>query len=220
VGGRRDSAVRLQGEVTNVSERIGFSCAAACLAIAVAVLATGPAFAHPGVGEARGLWNGFLHPMLGWDHLTAMLSVGVIAGHLGGRARLRLPASFIASLLAGAGLGLCGASLLLVETGIALSLAALGALVCRLPARPVSSLYAALACFGLFHGFAHGSEAPADASGAFFVLGLGLAAVLVHAAGLALGAVLREDVGAARLTVRGAGCALAVVGTGLALHLV
>jgi urease accessory protein len=150
----------------------------------------------------------------------AMLAVGVIAGQLGGRARLLLPAGFIGSMLAGAGLGLGGASLLIVETGIALSLAGLGALICTLSARSVWSLYAAIACFGLFHGFAHGSEAPADASGLSFVLGLGLAAGLIHAGGIVMGGVLREKAGAARLAIRSAGGALAVLGTGLALHLV
>jgi urease accessory protein len=189
------------------------------LATALAILAAGPAFAHSG-GGAQGFANGFLHPMLGWDHLTAMLAVGVIAGQLGGRARLLLPASFIGSMLAGAGLALGGASLVIVETGIALSLAGLGALISTLTARPVPTLYAFVACFGFFHGFAHGSEAPADASGLAYVIGLTLAAGLVHAGGIMTGGVLREDAGAARLAIRSAGGALAAFGTGLALHLV
>jgi urease accessory protein len=153
------------------------------VATALAILAARPAFAQSGGAAAHGPANGFLHPMLGWDHLMAMLAVGEIAGQFGGRARLILPANFTGSTLGGAGLALGGASLFSVETGIALSLAGLGALICTLAARPVSSLYAGIACLGLVHGFAHSSEASADATGLSFVLGLGLAAGLVHAAG-------------------------------------
>lgn len=48
--------------------------------------------AHPGHGPA-GFVTGFIHPLTGWDHLMAMLAVGLWASQLGGRARWALPAS-------------------------------------------------------------------------------------------------------------------------------
>ena len=75
-----------------------------------AITASAPALAHPGHPLAdSGLLSGLLHPMLGWDHLLTMLVVGIWAAQLGGRARLWVPASFLALMAVGAGLaGLAG----------------------------------------------------------------------------------------------------------------
>ena len=35
------------------------------------------AFAHPG-HETAGMLSGMLHPLLGWDHLLAMVAVGML----------------------------------------------------------------------------------------------------------------------------------------------
>ena len=55
----------------------------------VTVLAS-PAWAHPqhlhGPGMEHGLAAGFLHPLLGLDHLLAMFAVGLLAAQVGGRA--------------------------------------------------------------------------------------------------------------------------------------
>lgn len=59
----------------------------------VTVLFAAPAAAHTGAGVSAGLWHGVLHPLGGLDHLLTMLSVGVFAALLGGRARWLVPAS-------------------------------------------------------------------------------------------------------------------------------
>ncbi len=35
------------------------------------------AVAHEGAGVGGGLVSGFLHPILGWDHVVAMVAVGL-----------------------------------------------------------------------------------------------------------------------------------------------
>ena len=49
--------------------------------VTVALVAT-PAGAHTGL-PARGLVDGLVHPVLGADHLAAMVAVGVLVGAVG-----------------------------------------------------------------------------------------------------------------------------------------
>lgn len=60
-----------------------------------------PAFAHPGHGLHNTLTQGFLHPLDGVDHVLAMVCVGFLAFSLGGRARLAIPVTFVAMMIAG-----------------------------------------------------------------------------------------------------------------------
>ncbi|MEO8280425.1 MAG: HupE/UreJ family protein, partial [Ideonella sp.] len=41
------------------------------------------AFAHEGAGMVGGFTSGFLHPLLGWDHVVAMVAVGLWGAFLG-----------------------------------------------------------------------------------------------------------------------------------------
>ena len=67
------------------------------LAAIVALLLTAtPAAAHTGP-HADGFINGFAHPVVGIDHLLAMVAVGLWAAQLGGVARWAMPASFVVS---------------------------------------------------------------------------------------------------------------------------
>ena len=54
-------------------------------AVALALIPT-TAFAHPGIGDAHGFVQGFAHPLGGLDHILAMVTVGIFAWQLGGRA--------------------------------------------------------------------------------------------------------------------------------------
>jgi urease accessory protein len=179
-------------------------------------LAPGAAFAHPGGAHAHGLIAGLAHPISGIDHLAAMAAVGVIAAQLGGRALWLVPASFVGAMVAGAMLGMAGFTLPTVETGIALSLVAFGALVALRAEIPCGAAMMIVAAFGLFHGFAHGAEAPADASGIAYIAGFALSTAALHACGVFAG--LRF--GAMRAAFRGAGGATAALGVGLALGII
>src|SRR5437588_1267901 len=93
------------------------------------MLAPTAAFAHTGAGYAHGFADGFAHPLGGLDHILAMVTVGIMAWQLGGRAIWLLPASFLALMAVGGVFGLGGGSLPWVEVGIAASLIVFGTMV-------------------------------------------------------------------------------------------
>jgi len=64
------------------------------LAALFALLPLASAFAHTGTGVAVGLGSGFLHPITGFDHLVAMVAVGLWGAQLGNPAIWVLPITF------------------------------------------------------------------------------------------------------------------------------
>jgi urease accessory protein len=189
-------------------------------AIAIALLGLpGLAEAHTGVHPliADGAAAGFAHPFSGFDHLLAMVAVGLWASSLGGVARWAVPSSFIAIMTLGAALGANGLALPAVEPMIALSVVALGVMVALSVRVPTAAAAAMVAVFGLFHGFAHGAEMPAMAQPIAYGLGFVAATALLHGVGLALGASLPRL--APARTLRLAGGAIAAAGVALALPL-
>ena len=155
--------------------------------LAVSLLATTAASAHPAAGAAGGFAHGFGHPLGGLDHLLAMLAVGVLAAHLGGRALWLVPASFMAMMVAGGALAMAAVGLPLVEIAIAASLVALGGALALGRSVPLAAAASLAGFFALFHGHAHGAEMPAAASGLAYGAGFVMATVALHGAGLALG---------------------------------
>lgn len=179
------------------------------LAALPALLLPSLAFAHAG-GQGAGLAAGFLHPLLGLDHLLAMIAVGIWAAMLGGRAVWLVPAGFLLTLVAGAALGMAGLALPGTELIIAASVVALGVAIAY-DLRPATALgVAAAAGFALFHGQGHGAEVPVGANGLVYTLGFMAATGLLHGLGVALGLVGRREVG--RTALRFAGASVAVVG--------
>ena len=182
------------------------------LALAPSLLAASPALAHLRPEEHGSLAAGFSHPLFGADHVLAMVSVGLWAAVLGGRALWTLPSAFVAAMCAGFLLSLAGLTLPSAEPMIVASVVALGLLVAaavRLDARIGGAL---VAIFALFHGAAHGSELG-EAGAAAFGLGFVLATAALHGAGVALG------LGLARLgplATRALGAATAAAGMALA----
>jgi urease accessory protein len=182
-----------------------------CLSLAAAaVFAPTAALAHPGHGDALGFAHGFLHPVGGLDHVLAMVAVGLFAANLGGRALWAVPASFMALMAAGGALGMAGFGLPYVETGIALSVLVLGAVVALGARWPVGAAMALVGAFAIFHGHAHGAEMPPDASGAAYAAGFVAATGLLHLAGIAIGLAVRS-VAVRRL----GGAAVALAGVAL-----
>ena len=49
----------------------------------------------------RGLWSGFIHPLMGLDHLLALIAVGIMGARVGGKKGMALAASFIVMMLVG-----------------------------------------------------------------------------------------------------------------------
>lgn len=185
------------------------------LALAATLLPT-LALAHTGVGHTAGFLHGFEHPIFGLDHVLAMVAVGIFAWQLGGRAIWLVPLTFVLVMAVGGALGVAGIDVPYVETGIALSVIVLGAVVALGIKAPVAVAMGLVGLFAIFHGHAHGAEMPADASGLAYGVGFMLGTALLHLAGLALGygiAAVGDRYG--KLVVRGAGAAIAVAGIGI-----
>ncbi len=179
---------------------------------AVLTAAASPAMAHTGVhlfGES-GFAAGFSHPMLGLDHLLAMLGVGAWAAQLGGRATWLVPAAFVGMMVAGAALALSGAALPMVEFGIGGSVLVIGVLVAFGTRLPLALAMALAGLFALFHGHAHGTELPGFAHPAAYGAGFVLATALLHAAGFGFARLLRAQ--ATRLPLRLGGLVMAAFG--------
>lgn len=158
----------------------------AAVSAAIALAAT-PALAHPGHLAGAGFLDGAAHPLGGLDHLIAMVTVGVYGATIGGRAVLAVPGAFLAAMLAGGLFALAGGELPLVEPAIYASTVVL-ALLCVMPMSRNSLIGVVFAAgFGLFHGFAHGAEMPADAAALGYAAGFLASTAGLHAAGVAIG---------------------------------
>lgn len=167
---------------------------------ALAVSLAGPAFAHTGAGATHGLLAGIGHPLLGPDHLLAMLSVGVWSAlAVPGRAWLA-PLAFVSAMLAGAGLSLAGIGLPAVEGMIAASVLVLGLMVVAGGRMPVTAGVALCGLFAMFHGHAHAGEATGTVLA--YIAGFSLSTAAIHLAGIGIGrAVSRQTL--ARYAVGG-----------------
>lgn len=182
-------------------------------ALAAVALAATPALAHPFHTESAGFWAGLGHPFGGFDHLLAMVAVGLWAVQLGGRALWAVPASFVIAMVAGAGIALAGIGLPAIEFGIAGSVILLGLLIAGAARVPTLAGCGIVTAFALFHGQAHGLELPATASPLLYGLGFVLATAALHGAGVGLG-LAGGRIGAAlgHRSLRTAGAAIAAAG--------
>ena len=133
------------------------------LALSLLVFLPNVACAHVLPGDSHGFHDGFLHPFTGWDHLLAMIAVGLWAAQHRGRALWLIPLSFVGVMLLGGILGVAGAWMPGAEAGIAISVLVLGGLVASMTRFTPSLSMAVVAFFALFHGYAHGHEMPAAA---------------------------------------------------------
>jgi len=152
-----------------------------------AALIPSAAFAHTGIGETAGFFQGFAHPVSGLDHVLAMVLVGVMAWQLGGRAIVAVPATFVALMAVGGVLGMAGVKVPFVEIGIALSIIAFGLAVAFRLKAPVVAVVPFVGLFAIFHGHAHGAEMPENAGGLAYGVGFMLATAALHIAGIGLG---------------------------------
>tara|TARA_R110000772_G_scaffold196986_2_gene307739 strand:- start:9446 stop:10033 length:588 start_codon:yes stop_codon:yes gene_type:complete len=177
---------------------------------ALGVLLATNAHAHSAADIGGGFVSGLLHPVLGWDHVAAMVAVGLWGAFLGSPALWLLPVVFPLVMAVGGALGLAGVNLPGVEIGIAASALVLGAMI-LLAARPPLWIAGLLvACFAIFHGHAHGTELPEAASPLAYSLGFVIATGLLHLSGISFGLLVRWPVG--RMAVRAAGALIAIAG--------
>jgi urease accessory protein len=173
----------------------------------------GVAQAHVGVDHTLGLTTGFLHPIMGLDHLLAMVAVGVFAVRLGGRALWAVPLSFVIAMVIGGFIGATGAQLPFVEVMIAASVILLGTCVALNWKAPLGVAATLVAGFAVFHGHAHGAEMPVEASAYIYAAGFVAATAMLHLAGVGLAYAALRISSARSVQAAGAACTAA----GLAL---
>jgi len=203
--------VILFGRHQGTTMRIGLTTAALTLIPTAA-------FAHPGIGDAHGFVHGFAHPLGGLDHILAMVTVGIFAWQLGGRALWLVPAAFVLAMAGGGALGMAGVPLPFVELGIAASVIVLGAIVAFARKAPVAIAVGIVGLFAIFHGHAHGTEMPLDASAGAYAAGFMLATALLHTAGIALGLAIGR-IAHGRAAYQLGGSLVALAGVAILMHL-
>jgi urease accessory protein len=179
------------------------------LIAAAAILLPDLALAHEG-GVAGGFVSGFSHPILGLDHVVAMVAVGLWGAFLGQPAIWLLPVVFPVVMAFGGLLGISGVPIPAVETGIAASALALGAMVALALRPPLRVAAVLVGAFAIFHGHAHGTELPHAASPLAYGVGFVVATGLLHLSGIALGTLARWP--ASLRAVRLGGGAIACAG--------
>ncbi|MDO9220123.1 MAG: HupE/UreJ family protein [Thiobacillus sp.] len=155
------------------------------IALTILYLFAGSASAHSGNHLLTGFSSGLSHPLLGLDHLLAMIAIGLWAAQQGGRALWAVPLAFVGAMVAGGGLAWAGLTLPQLETGIAASVLVLGLLIATRRQWALTAGMALAAGFALFHGYAHGLEMPQATSPALYVLGFVVATAFLHGAGIA-----------------------------------
>jgi urease accessory protein len=163
----------------------------------------GSAHAHTGEGGADGFLAGILHPLTGFDHLLAMVAVGIWGATLGTPLVWALPVAFPMLMVVGGILGISGIPLPFIESGIAASVVILGLSIAMAWRAPIPMAIAIVASFGVFHGYAHGAELPSAASPAAYVAGFVVCTGSLHLAGIAIGTLKRLPKGEQALRASG-----------------
>jgi len=179
------------------------------LTLAVLFALPHPALAH--ITEVTsGFGAGFMHPLLGPDHLVAMVAVGLWGAQLGNPAIWVLPIAFPLVMAAGGLIGISGAEVPFPELAVALSGVALGLMIALRVRIAFWAAAVVVAIFALFHGYAHGKEMPAAADAESFAIGFVVATGLLHLIGISIGTVDRHRAGSA--AIRCLGAVIAMVG--------
>ncbi len=172
---------------------------------------SGAAFAHEDVGGiSGGFVSGLIHPVVGWDHVAAMVAVGLWGAFLGMPAIWVLPVVFPLVMALGGVAGLVGLPLPAVETGIAVSAIVLGLAVAFKVRPPLWVAGVIVAGFAIFHGYAHGAELPEAANPIAYSAGFMIATGLLHLAGIGLGHLVRWSAG--KWLVQAVGALIALAG--------
>ena len=172
---------------------------------------TSSAFAHSDPASIQGGFvNGFMHPIMGLDHVVAMVAVGLWGVFLGKPAIWLLPVIFPLVMAIGGALGVAGVDIPAIEMGIALSGVVLGLAVAFALKPPLWIAGIIVGIFAIFHGHAHGTELPNATSPLIYSIGFVTGTGLLHLTGIAFGELTRWSWGT--MVVRAGGVAIAVIG--------
>ncbi|MEM1040170.1 MAG: HupE/UreJ family protein [Pseudomonadota bacterium] len=174
------------------------------------LLSAASAWAHTGEGVTGGFLSGLTHPIFGWDHVVAMVAVGLWGAILGRPAIWILPIVFPLVMAFGAALGVVGIPVPFIEAGIALSGVVLGLLIVFFIKAPLPIAAVLVGLFAIFHGHAHGTELPDAANPIAYAIGFVISTGLLHLFGIVFGTLVASEAG--KWIVRAGGAVIALVG--------
>lgn len=195
-----------------------------CVVVLAAAGVSFPAMAHHPTGGMmpttfmHGILSGIGHPVIGLDHLSFIVGIGLLARIAG--FGLALPGLFIGAMVGGLGLHLAGASIPYAELLLAVSVALIGVAVWM--KRPGGGSWpeaGAFALAGLLHGYAFAEAVVGAETTPILAYIIGLAATQMT---IATAVYYLAGAGAGRpvltpVAIRAAGAVIAVVGVALAL---
>ena len=130
--------------------------------LAIAMMIAEPAWAHHVMDGKlpqtflQGLLSGFGHPVIGVDHLAAIVGVGILAALAGRSAAVVL--AFSVAVIAGVGLHLSRIDLPASELFVGLTTLLIGALVILRQSMSAGRALLLFAIAGLVHGYALGES--------------------------------------------------------------
>jgi len=166
------------------------------------------AAAHP--GHVEGFDGGLLHPLMGLDHLLAMVAAGILAARVGGRGLWLVPGAFLGAMLLGGLVAAAGLALPGVEVGIVASVVVLGLLIVMRRPATLGWCVAIVAPFAFFHGHVHMTEMAVSGPLVPFAAGFLLSTAVLHFAG-SMGAIALQKAWRAE-AVRFIGAVIAACG--------
>ena len=170
--------------------------AARWAAFAYWLLAPAFAFAHVGQGDiSGGFLAGLEHPVMGLDHVVAMVAVGIWGAQLRAPAIWVLPVTFPLVMSFGGILGGLGVPIPGIEVGIAASAIVLGAMVAFAVRPPLWIAGVIVGLFAIFHGYAHGAELPESANAISYAMGFVMTTGTLHALGILIGVINKWPMG-------------------------
>ena len=178
------------------------------LFIPIVIFFSSSVSAHSG-NVMIGFSDVLLHPVIGLDHLIAMISVGVISAQIGGFAIWFVPGLFVLGMLTGSTLAILIYLLrnmndpspffnfilahfadyiyFIVEFGIAFSVLFLGCVIFFKKRLPIIISSIIILSFGITHGAAHGISVPYVIQPYLFVLGFCSGTIVLHIFGVLIG---------------------------------
>jgi len=173
-----------------------FAGAARWAALACWLFAPALGFAHVGQGDVSGgFLAGLEHPVMGLDHVVAMVAVGIWGAQLRAPAIWVLPVTFPLVMSFGGILGGFAVPIPGIEIGIAVSAIVLGAMVALAARPPLWIAGVIVGVFAIFHGYAHGAELPESANAISYAMGFVIATGSLHVLGILIGVINRWRAG-------------------------
>ena len=183
------------------------------------LVAASPASAHHPMGGKmpstflEGFLSGLAHPVIGFDHLAFIVTVGLFAATKS--QGIFIPLAFVLSAMLGAGIHLLGATLPVVELIVSASILLFGILLAIKNSPNLLVMIGLSAVAGLFHGYAYGEAIFGAQTTALvaYLTGFTVIQLVISSAAFFVGQkVLNGDFGQVSPNLRSAGLVICGIG--------